>query len=338
MANIAAGGLDRAHAGEVWHDRGDVNMQITKAAFGVLAGLAALVLALPSLKQSASAAPETYRMLPAVKLWPAGAPGAEKWAGRLAGAPAESTDGRNVFNVVDPTFTAFLPPAEKNARSAVIVLPGGGFRQVSIEPEGYAVARWLAERGVAAFVVKYRLVQQKGPNMDLFARPEVPMEVGGAPATLDGIETLRQVRARAMEYGIDPARTAAIGFSAGAHVVSLMALNADVKARPNYVAAIYGAPFAGNLMAPRNGIPKIPQASAPDKAPPFFIAMAQDDGLAGNQTRALYDGLMKAGYAPELHIYAKGGHGFGMDPSNNTSAHFIDEFYWWLESQGLTKK
>lgn len=314
-------------------------MRITKGAFAVLVGLAALavmVLALPGLKQAASAA-DSYRMLPAVTLWPDGAPGAAQWAGRLANAPAETSDGRNYFNVVDPTYTAFLPLPEKNTRSAVIVVPGGAFRQVSIEPEGYAVARWLAERGVAAFVVKYRVVQQK-PPMDLYARRDVPMEISGAPATADGVETLRQVRARGAEYGIDPNRTVAIGFSAGAHVVSLMALNPDVKARPDYVAAIYGAPFAGDLLAPRDGMPKIPQASSAARVPPFFIALAQDDGLAGNQTRALYEALMKAGYAPELHVYAKGGHGFGMDPSNHTSAHFIDEFYWWLESQGLTRK
>ncbi|MEJ0023846.1 MAG: alpha/beta hydrolase [Alphaproteobacteria bacterium] len=315
-------------------------MRITKGAFAAMIGLvvaAVLVLALPNLKQAASAAPTTYRELAPVKLW-ATAVTDPKWPGRLAGAPAESTDGRNVFNVVDPTFTAFIPALDKNAHSAVIVLPGGAFRQVSIEPEGYAVARWLAERGVAAFVVKYRLVQQRGPDMDLYSRPEVTMDVSGAPATADGIETLRQVRARAAEFGVDPNRTVAIGFSAGAHIASLMALNPNAGARPNYVAAIYGAPFAGTLKELRTSLPKIPSASASDKAPPFFIAYAQDDGLAGRQTRALYDALTNAGYEPELHVYAKGGHGFGMDPSSNTSAHFIDEFYWWLDSQGLTAK
>jgi acetyl esterase/lipase len=164
------------------------------------------------------------------------------------------------------------------------------------------------------------------------------MDVAGAPAVADGMEALRQIRARAAEYDFDPTKIVAIGFSAGAHVAAHMMLNGDAAMRPNFTALIYGAPFGGSPGNPAEAFPRIPASTDPDALPPFFMAMAQNDTLVGDTTREFYDAVFAAGYRPEVHLYLNGGHGFGMNSSNNTSRHFITQFYWWMESLGLTRK
>jgi dienelactone hydrolase len=122
----------------------------------------------------------------------------------------------------------------------------------------------------------------------------------------------------------------AIGFPAGAHVVAHAAMNADIKVRPNYVAPIYGGPFGG--------IPPIPAPDSAEKLPPMFLAMAQDDPLVGGEVREFYAQLFAKGYRPELHLYMSGSHGFGMHVTRNTSDLFIDQFFAWMQAQGLTRK
>ena len=213
----------------------------------------------------------------------------------------------------------------------MLVAPGGAFRQLSINSEGNRVATWLAERGVAAFVLKYRLVQQTGPQFSWMARTkEIPINVSGEPGVADTIRAIAMIRERAAEYAIDPDKLVAIGFSAGAHVVAHAAMNADVKARPNYVAPIYGGPFGG--------IPPIPAPDSAEKLPPMFLAMAQDDTLVGGEVREFYAQLFAKGYRPELHLYMSGSHGFGMNVTRNTSDLFIDQFFAWMQAQGLTRK
>jgi acetyl esterase/lipase len=107
-------------------------------------------------------------------------------------------------------------------------------------------------------------------------------------------------------------------------------MQADVTARPNYVAPIYGGPFGG--------IPPIPAPDAADKLPPMFLAMAQDDTLVGAEVREFYAQLFAKGYRPELHLYMSGNHGFGMNVTHNTSDLFIDQFFAWMQAQGLTRK
>jgi acetyl esterase/lipase len=298
----------------------------------------ALGLALPAAAQAPASqqpevAPGAYRTLPAVPLFTGAAPTPANWPGRVPGTVTEvpTQNGTVLFNITEPSYTAYLPDAARHTRTAVVIAPGGGFRQLSIDSEGNRVAIWLAERGIASFVVKYRLVQQVGPQFSMMARmQEMPMDVAGAPAVEDTLRTIAMVRARAAEYNIDPAPVVAIGFSAGAHAVALAALNKDVAARPDYVAPIYGGPFGG--------IPPIPAADAADKLPPLFLAMAQDDTLVGNDVRAFYAELFAKGYRPEMHLYMSGGHGFGMNVRRHTSDHFIDQFFAWMRAQGLTQK
>ena len=274
-----------------------------------------------------------YRQLPPVKLYPGPAPLRADWPG-LINPPVQevtSSDGEAIYNVSDPAYTAFLPESARNTRTAVLVAPGGAFRQLSINSEGNRVATWLAERGVAAFVLKYRLVQQTGPQFSWMARTkEIPINVSGEPGVADTIRAIAMIRERAAEYAIDPDKLVAIGFSAGAHAVAHAAMNADVKARPNYVAPIYGGPFGG--------IPPIPAPDSAEKLPPMFLAMAQDDTLVGGEVREFYAQLFTKGYRPELHLYMSGSHGFGMNVTGNTSDLFIDQCFAWMQAQGLTRK
>jgi acetyl esterase/lipase len=287
----------------------------------------------PAAQPQPEVAPGAFRTLPAVPLYEGAAPTPADWPGRIAGGVEEvaAQNGNVLYNITEPSYTAYLPVAARNTRTAVVIAPGGGFRQLSIDSEGNKVAQWLAERGVASFVVKYRLVQQTGPQFSMMARmQEMPMDVAGAPAVEDTLRTIALVRAKAAEYDIDPARVVAIGFSAGAHAVAVAALDSDVAARPNYLAPIYGGPFGG--------IPPIPAADAADRLPPVFLAMAQDDPLVGDDVRAFYAELFAKGYRPEMHLYMSGSHGFGMNATRHTSDRFIDQFYAWMRAQGLTRK
>lgn len=274
-----------------------------------------------------------FRTLAPVPLYQGAAPLRADWPGLIPGGAKETTspNGESIFNVSEPSYTAYLPEASRNTGTAVVVAPGGGFRMLSIHSEGTRVATWLAERGIAAFVVKYRLVQQPGPEFSMMARMrDMPINVSGEPAVADTQRAIAMIRQRAQDYAIDPAKLVAIGFSAGAHAVAHAALVAEVAARPNYVAPIYGGPFGG--------IPPIPSSTAPDHLPPMFLAMAQDDRLVGDDVREFYAQLFAKGYRPEIHLYMAGNHGFGMNVTHNTSDLFIDQFFAWMQAQGLTRK
>ena len=299
----------------------------------LILGVSLPAAAQPAAPQQSEVAPGAYRTLPAVPLYGGAAPTPADWPGRVPGPVEEVAmqDGNVLFNITEPSYTAYLPDPARNTRTAVVIAPGGGFRQLSIDSEGNRVAIWLAERGIASFVVKYRLVQQPGPQFSMMARmQDMPMNVAGAPAVEDTLKTIAMVRQKAAEYGIDPARVVAIGFSAGAHAVSVAALDPNPAVRPNYLAPIYGGPFGG--------LPPIPAADAADKLPPIFLAMAQDDTLVGDDVRAYYAELFAKGYRPELHLYMSGGHGFGMNERRHTSDRFIDQFFTWMRAQGLTQK
>ncbi len=273
--------------------------------------------------QQAQAAPETYRVLPPVRLYPGVAPGS---AGRrFPETTAGRAPNRVVRNVVAPDYVAYLPDSARNTGTGVIVAPGGAFVMLSYDTEGVEVARWLAERGVAAFVLKYRLRQSDPRRSPLAAVPTTDgPENNYAPALADGVAAVKAIRARAAGYGIRPDRLVMLGFSAGAIVTASAAIQPDVAGRPDYAAPIYGAPFGR--------IPPLPRG-----LPPFFLAVAQDDADGGPLTDRFYAALRAAGYRPELHRFQSGGHGFGMATRHTTSDHWIDAFYWWLEANGLTR-
>jgi acetyl esterase/lipase len=276
--------------------------------------------------------PATSKVTPKViNIWPGVAPGSEQWKQKettIHMGPMES-----IVNVTTPTLTAYLPEPSKATGTAVILAPGGGF--IFLGTDTHEIAEWLAARGIAGFVLKYRtaplqgatdaqLGQAGGARFGAQLKDHALILEDGKPGIADGIQAIKVLREHAAEFGISPDRVVFMGFSAGGMITEYTAVNPDASARPNYAAPIYGAPFPN--------VPAIPKG-----VPPIFMEMAQDDNLAGPQIVAFYDAMKAAGYKPEFHIYEHGGHGWSMRKQGTTSDHWLDEFYWWLEAHKLTK-
>jgi acetyl esterase/lipase len=253
-----------------------------------------------------------------IHIWPGVAPGSEQWTQKEQ--TFEAPYGTVLMNVVTPTLTLYLPEKANATGTGVIVAPGGACVALAIKHEGTDVAKWLQERGIAAFVLKYRVPEKKGEGIPKDINFDEACKYGIA----DGIQAVKVVRAHAAEWGVAPDKIGFVGFSAGAMVTSGVLLQEDEKARPNFAAPIYGGPFGV--------MPKIPA-----KLPPIFMAWAQDDDLAREPVVKFYDALMAAGIRPEAHIYSAGGHGFGMKKQGTTSDHWIEEFWWWMQAKGFGK-
>jgi dienelactone hydrolase len=264
----------------------------------------------------------------------------ERWE-RLKFGNVQSLIVRNVTN---PTLTPYLPDPKKATGAAVIVAPGGAFVMEMTDYEGSEVARWLADHGIAAFVLKYRLRESSASSTEFAKfmsnlmtemntrrtaapRDEKAVPAGPArpagfqPATDDGLAAVRLVRSRAKEWSIDPLRVGFVGFSAGAFVTLGVGLASPSEARPNFIAPIYG-PLA--------------KVAVPPDAPPLFSAIAADDGgFMANADLGLIKAYKQADRSVEFHLYASGAHGFGMHRQNLTSDLWIDEFYAWMKAQGF---
>jgi acetyl esterase/lipase len=254
-----------------------------------------------------------------VNLWPGAAPGSEGWTQQEK--TYENTPvGTVIQNVTTPTLTAYLPEPARATGTAVIIAPGGYFVALAISREGYDVARWLQARGIAAFVLKYRILEKKQEGVP----GPMNMDSAGRFGIADGIQAVKVVRQHAAEWGISPDRVGFIGFSAGGMVASGALLQADSAARPNFAALVYGAPFGA--------MPAIPS-----KLPPIFMAWAQDDNVALAPVVRFYDALRAAGHKPEAHIFSTGGHGFGMKHQGTSSDRWIDAFYGWLDTEGFAR-
>jgi acetyl esterase/lipase len=255
-----------------------------------------------------------------VDIWPGPAPGSETWT-QTERTVSDTPIGTVVFNVVTPTLTAYLPEQAKAAGTAVVIAPGGAFVALAIDLEGRDVARWLQQRGIAAFVLKYRILEKRGQGIP----KGMDMDAASRYGIADGIQALKVVRQRAAEWGVSPDRVGFLGFSAGGMVASGTVLQADTAARPRFAGILYGAPFGV--------MPAIPK-----ELPPIFMAWAQDDALTLGPVVRFHDALRTAGHKPEVHVYGAGGHGFGMKKQGTSSDHWIDAFYYWLEAQGLTRR
>jgi acetyl esterase/lipase len=239
-----------------------------------------------------------------------------------------------VANVTQPSLTVFKPSPELRNGTALVICPGGGFMALSITSEGTDVARYMAARGVTAFVLKYRLARTGEDATQeftaLFAdRQKFRKTIGKVVplAVADGLAAVTYVRQHASEWGVSPDRVGIIGFSAGGRVTSGVAFHYLPQGRPAFVAPIY----AGGEIS--KDVP------VPADAPPMFIAAATDDQLGlAPESIALYERWTDANKSAELHMYAKGGHGFGMRTHNLPTDHWIDRFTDWLELQGWLKK
>jgi acetyl esterase/lipase len=239
-----------------------------------------------------------------------------------------------VANVTKPSLTVFKPAPELRNGTAVVICPGGGFMALSINSEGIDVAKYLVARGVTAFVLKYRIAhtgedatqefvtmfedKQKFHEM---AQKIVPLSIA------DGLTAVTYVRQHASEWGVSADRVGIIGFSAGGTVAAGVAFHYLPEGRPAFVAPIYAAGT------------RFKDDPVPVDAPPMFAVAATNDqlGLAPDSV-LLYEKWTGAQKSAELHMYAKGGHGFGMHKQNLPTDQWIDRFAEWLELQGWLKK
>ncbi len=269
-----------------------------------------------------------------IPLWPAGAPGSE-----ARRSEPESVSWRQepdivfpiIFNIHQPSITPFLPAPGTATGAAVIIAPGGGHWQLTIDREGYDLGRWLAARGIAAFVLKYRLAR------DIAGNSPYKIEID---ALADAQRAIRLIRSRATEWNIKTDRIGILGFSAGGEVALLAATHHDtgrpaaadpverLSSRPDFFAPIY----PGGLQRTDFKISK-------GNTPPAFLACAFDDRMP-EQLATFFIILRQAGVNAELHIYNRGGHGFGVreDRPDLAVSSWPTRFVEWLGDQGMLKK
>jgi len=238
-----------------------------------------------------------------------------------------------VANVTKPTLTVFKPSPELRNGTAVVICPGGGFMALSITSEGTDVAKYLTAKGVTAFVLKYRVAHTGEDATEeftaLFADRQKFQQILDKVVPLsiaDGLAAVAYVRQHASDWGVSSDRVGIIGFSAGGTVAAGVAFRYAPDGRPAFAALIYAA--AGRLK----------DSHVPVDAPPVFVAAATDDNLGlAPDSIALYEKWTSARKPAELHMYEKGGHGFGMRKQNLPTDHWIDRFADWLELLGLLK-
>ena len=225
--------------------------------------------------------------------------------------------------------------------TGVIVCPGGAHHFLAVDHEGAEVAQWLTRRGIAAFVLKYRVIETPADDaafLETRAQTAGRYRAGDRspfqqklqahwPLELaDGLQAMRLVREHAEEWGLRPDRIGMLGFSAGGHLSAGVALANKPNCRPDFIAPIYGVL--------RRDIVDI---VVPENAPPLFTALASNDPIAVEPCQALYTAWHAAGRPAEMHIYAQGGHGFGMFKQGLPSDAWIERFGEWLGAQGLVQ-
>jgi endo-1,4-beta-xylanase len=263
---------------------------------------------------------------PTVGLWPDGAPGSKGKAGEPT-VRVTDTGERVVSNVHNPSLIVYLPDAAKATGAGVVIAPGGGHREMWTDHEGHNVAKWLAERGVAGFVLLYRLAREPGSTYTVEGE-----------SLADTQRAIRLVRSRAKEWRVDSEKVGVMGFSAGGELAALAALQYDggnpeandpvekVSSKPAFQALIYPA------------IPREPALSS--LQPPAFLVCGENDRTNISQgLPELYVQMKQAGMSAELHVYAGVGHGFGLRERNKgPSGQWIARFYEWLDAKGWLPK
>ncbi len=257
-----------------------------------------------------------------IPLWPEREAGAADWPAEQEAVRPNGSSG--IRNVTRPALTAYLPDPSAATGAAVIVCPGGAWHYLAIYHEGVDVAQWLAARGIAAFILKYRLIHTGDDfNREMSQAMANPAAIAAAAASIrpqvlaDGQQAVRLVRRSAAEWGIAADRIGMLGFSAGSMVAVNVALAHDEASRPDFLAAIYTAPYADDPV--------------PADAPPLFALCAADDPMAAPLSLRLFSEWRAAGHPAELHIYAQGGHGFGMRKLGLPSDTWIERFHDWLQ-------
>lgn len=244
-------------------------------------------------------------------------------------------DAKWITNVTKPTITVLRPPKESNTGTAMVVCPGGGYWNLAWDLEGEEVAAWLNANGMTGIVLKYRVPRRPGqPERDPAPGP-----------LLDSQRAVSLVRSRAGEWGIDPKRIGIVGFSAGGHLAIMTATYFDkrsyepideidkVSCRPDFAVAVY----PGYLLRDnRDSGDLAPYIRFPAGTPPIFLAHATDDPISSSEhSVTMYLGLKRAHVPAELHVFAKGGHGWGVRKSSLPCSTWTDRCVAWLRSQGM---
>jgi acetyl esterase/lipase len=280
------------------------------------------------------------------------------WSGKIPGARSDPAykaetvfvDGSpRVSRVTDPTLDFYPAPKETANGTAVIICPGGGYGRLAVDHEGSQVAVWFNKMGVTAFVLKYRL-----PS-------DVIMKDKSIGPLQDVQQAIRLVRSRSREFNTDPNKIGIMGFSAGGHLASTASTHFNEKvyetndttsARPDFSLLIYPVISMDTTITHRGsrnaliGLKPTPELEkrfsnelmVTDKTPPAFLVHATDDGTVPVENSIRYLLALRAHHIPaELHIYQKGGHGFGLGKSNGTESTWPEACKKWLESRGFLK-
>ncbi|APW62273.1 alpha/beta hydrolase [Paludisphaera borealis] len=246
-------------------------------------------------------------------VWPGAAPGEVGAVGpeHFVDAKPGEREVKRLTNVSHPTLTVFRPDPAKDTGAAVVICPGGGYHILAWDLEGEEVAAWLNSIGVTGIVLKYRVPRREG----------TPDNQSPAQPLMDAQRALKVVRSKASEWGIDPHRIGMLGFSAGGHLTAAAATRSDEStypqtdgidkqsARPDFAVLVY----PGGM--DKKDDPANPIAHVTSQAPPMFLAHAGDDKVSPLNSVDMYAALKKAGVPAELHVFATGGHGFGLRPS-----------------------
>lgn len=257
-----------------------------------------------------------------VVLWPGGAPGSE---GKSGEEQIRLANGERVLTSIHkPSLTAYLPAKDKATGAAIVIAPGGGHRELWSDHEGHNIARWLSERGVAAFILKYRLAREKDSTYKVEEH-----------SLADTRRAVRLVRRRAAEWNVNASRVGVMGFSAGGELAALAAMRPEAA-----------SPTAADDVDKESGIPSfqvlvypaIPQQLQITKeTPPAFLVCGETDRQNISQGLAeLYLSLKRAGASAELHVYANVGHGFGFRPASKApSTAWVERLHEWLGVKGM---
>ena len=257
-----------------------------------------------------------------ILLWPSGTPGAPNdpgpervvQMGRAFEANPNFGKHRRVSNIHAPSLTVFRPAPEVATGAAVIVCPGGAHRFLSIDHEGLQVARWLASKGLVAAVLKYRLAKEPGSTYSLEDH-----------VLADASEAVRIVRSHAEEWSVRPNRIGMLGFSSGAELAVLAAAKntgAETDSKVDFLGLLYPT---GGERAPL----------IDERFPPTFVSAAGDDPVGSEVAMNFYHSLQRHKVPTELHVYARGGHGFGLIHRPFPIAQWPDRFEAWMRDQGF---
>lgn len=265
-----------------------------------------------------------------LKLWPGEVPGEADFQPPVTKPAPPRNDGiTRLALVTEPTMTVLRAPADKANGAAVLICPGGGYHILAWDLEGTEIAAWLNSLGVTAAVLKYRV-----PRRDKDVPHTAPLQ--------DAQRALRLLRQNATQWNVDPKRIGVLGFSAGGHLTVMTGTHwdeptylkqdaaDDLSCRPDFLIPIYPAYLADE----KQPGPLSPLVRVTKETPPTFIAVTHDDALRGLNAAQFYIELKKANVPAELHIYTKGGHGYGLRPSDNPVSSWPQRCADWLRTQG----